>query len=270
MAFQAIRSVPPLDKIPTAGYKIAIDTDFGEFFFPEEDNVIYKSIELTGKWDPVEIEWLTRYVKPGMTCINIGAHIGYFSKILGVLVGDKGKIISVEANPRLIPFLQKNLWGLECEVEIYPAAASNRRGTGTLHVDSFNTGDNRLFRSKLNKYESQSNQLDIQLAVRTFPGDDILINALDFILIDGQGWDHVVIEGLTNTINMFRPTILCEFVPTWISELGSNPLEVLLQFQKLGYDIYALSGDKLTPEELLETASPANWCMNIILRFENA
>jgi FkbM family methyltransferase len=269
MASFGIACVPPLDEIPKSGYKIAVDAEYGEFFFPDKDNVIFNSIKLTGKWDPAEIEYLRLHVRPGMTCLNIGAHVGYFSKILGTLVGKKGKVISVEANPSLIPFLQRNLWGLECQVEIYPAAASNEYGTGVLHVDSFNTGDNRLFKSGLNKYESESKQIDIQLAVRTFPADDIPMDSLDFVLIDAQGWDHIVIEGLTNKIQRFRPIILCEFVPTWISESGSSPLEVLKQFQKLGYDIYSLSHGKLSPEGLLDTTSPTHWCINVILKFRN-
>jgi len=39
-----------------------------------------------GWWEHETTPWVKKYVKPGMTIVNIGAHIGYYSNIFPMLV----------------------------------------------------------------------------------------------------------------------------------------------------------------------------------------
>jgi FkbM family methyltransferase len=217
-------------------------------------------------WEPEEIAWIKGNVTQGMTCMNIGAHVGYFSKILGITVGESGKIISVEANPYLIPFLQKNLWGLKCDVSIYSAAASNESGIAILHIDNFNTGDNRLSPNQLNKFESESDQIDLQIAVKTFRADEIPVQSLDFVLIDTQGLDHIVIHGLSRAIRKHKPIVLLEFVPSWVRESGENPIKILTELLGFGYQFETLSGKSVSPQNIMEMCDEKNWCLNLVLK----
>src|ERR1700683_4353013 len=59
--------------------------------------------------DGVIEPWTTRLVqellREGQVAINIGANFGYYPCLAGHIVGPSGKMIAVEANPHLIPFL---------------------------------------------------------------------------------------------------------------------------------------------------------------------
>lgn len=48
-------------------------------------------------------------VKPGMRVLEVGAGSGYNAALLGVLVGNTGKVTSTEILPELVAFARKNL-----------------------------------------------------------------------------------------------------------------------------------------------------------------
>src|SRR6266540_956801 len=52
---------------------------------------------------------LTHFLKPGDTFVDCGANIGYFSVMAGHLVGRRGQVVAIEANPVTRTFLSRNL-----------------------------------------------------------------------------------------------------------------------------------------------------------------
>ena len=50
-----------------------------------------------------------RYLKPGMTVVDVGANIGYFSVIAAGLVGDTGSVHAFEPFPECFNRLKHNL-----------------------------------------------------------------------------------------------------------------------------------------------------------------
>ena len=62
-----------------------------------------------GTWEPKVIRAVTDTVKPGMTIIDIGAHIGYYSLLFAKCVGPSGRVFAFEPLPGNFALLQKNL-----------------------------------------------------------------------------------------------------------------------------------------------------------------
>lgn len=60
----------------------------------------------TGVIEPSLTNFLINSVKVSSTVIDVGANIGYFTVLLGYLVGPSGKVISYEANPTIFSLLQ--------------------------------------------------------------------------------------------------------------------------------------------------------------------
>ncbi|MDA9114551.1 FkbM family methyltransferase [Pontimonas sp.] len=72
--------------------------------------------------------------------------------------------------------------------------------------------------------------------VKGRPVDEILNGrTIDFCLIDAQGWEHEIVRGMPNTLSCNLPTMVVEFVPDWIADLGQNPHDVLRAYEDLGY-----------------------------------
>lgn len=67
-------------------------------------------------------------IKKGMLVVDVGANVGYFTRIFSSLVGSKGKVIAFEADRENFEVLKKNVAHLK-NVEIFNVAIADKSGT---------------------------------------------------------------------------------------------------------------------------------------------
>jgi len=60
--------------------------------------------------EPANNLLLMDILKPGDSCVNVGANFGYFTLLAAHLVGGEGDVISVEANPYIFHYLVKSVF----------------------------------------------------------------------------------------------------------------------------------------------------------------
>ena len=72
-------------------------------------NIVYPIFKR--KQDKLEIDFLTKTIKPGMVVLDIGANIGFYTEIVSKLVGSTGKIHAFEPDSLNFQRLQKKLLG---------------------------------------------------------------------------------------------------------------------------------------------------------------
>lgn len=77
-------------------------------FVPSDDLSITPALMLNGCFEPALAHYLIQNVKKGQTVVDVGANVGYFTIILGLLVGEEGKVVAYEANPNVFNFLRDN------------------------------------------------------------------------------------------------------------------------------------------------------------------
>lgn len=73
-------------------YKMYVDT---------RDVSISSHLMLEGYWEMWVTEAMMRHVRPGMTVLDIGANLGYFTMLLADLVGPTGRVLAFEPNPEM-------------------------------------------------------------------------------------------------------------------------------------------------------------------------
>ncbi len=79
--------------------------------------------------DGVHEPWTTRLVRellqPGQTYVNVGANFGYYSVLGAMIVGSRGKVLAIEANPTVFAILMKTIYfaGFPDRIEAYNRAA---------------------------------------------------------------------------------------------------------------------------------------------------
>ncbi len=171
----------------------------------ENDREISEHIMRDGFWESWITLWIVRNVKEGTVCIDAGANYGYFTFLLARL---GCKVIAVEANPEIIPFLEKSVELNNCQkqVKIIHAAAAAKRG-----------------KAKLNLKESILNSTIIDIPTRQ--SYEVKAIALDsireeigFVKMDIEGAEEFAWQGMKKLKN--KCVTLMEFVPDHYKERG--------------------------------------------------
>ena len=83
--------------------------EFNNLKFIARDYRIYYDLMRFGKFEPTSTYIFESLLKEGMTVLDIGANIGYFSLIASKLVGNSGKVYSFEPDPITFKYLKKNI-----------------------------------------------------------------------------------------------------------------------------------------------------------------
>ena len=81
----------------------------------------------TGCYEPELVALLRKVLDPGMTFVDVGAHIGYFSLIAAALVGEKGVVHSFEPDPDCFSRLVVNS-SVYSWVKTHNSAVADRNG----------------------------------------------------------------------------------------------------------------------------------------------
>ncbi|WP_250624172.1 FkbM family methyltransferase [Pinirhizobacter soli] len=193
-------------------------------------------------------------VRPGSICVDVGAHEGRHAIPLARLVGPTGKIFAFEPLPRqnktLHGLVEKE--GLAGTVSIYPYALSTTEGETTFVVAE----DAPAYSGLLERvYDSPTRLSRIDVQVRRL--DSVLrdtITALDYIKIDTEGAEWLVIQGASGLITAFRPTITFEFGLSSYKNYEVDPLAVHDYFLGQNYIVFDILGKELDAESFASSS----------------
>lgn len=172
---------------------------------------------LNEEYEQAETKWFKRTLRPGMTVVDIGAHIGYFTTLAASLVAPSGRVIAVEPDPHNFKLLTRNIRrnGLH-NVTVLPIALGNRRGQATLYRSPTNGGDHRLIPDR-----ELSRPIDVTIDTLDHVLQQLRVESVDAIKIDVQGYEPYVLSGSSQAITK-SPTlmILSELWPYGLKRAG--------------------------------------------------
>lgn len=194
---------------------------------------------LYGTWEPSVVRAITSTVKVGMSAVDAGAHIGYYTLLIAKCVGPSGFISSFEPLPANFELLKKNIQlnGLD-NVQAFPEALASQIGDIIINVppDLANTGDASI------RAIAGARHLRVRgVALDSFCAQSGL--RPDFIKIDVEGAEYDVLIGGQEVIARFRPTMLIE-LHHFDGRVASNPVPDLLA--GWGYQVRWLDRADLT------------------------
>jgi FkbM family methyltransferase len=232
----ALRHYRPGGGAPDLRPVTRVATDVGPLFIAADDAVILPHIRAHGCWEPEEGLIIDRHLEPGAGAVVIGAHVGYHVLRISRAVGPRGRVVAVEPEAQNFAMLCANLVaGGAGNVRPIEAQAADRSGTVGLSAPSNgNSGDYRAFPSPDRpRVPVAALSLDAVL-----PADP----PIGLVLCDAQGTDHQALRGMSRTIARDRPTILVEFWPAGIEQVGDEPEAVLAEYEGWGYEVRFAAG----------------------------
>lgn len=181
-----------------------------------------------------ETETVKRIVKAGMCILEIGANIGYYTVLMGKLVGKSGKIYTYEPYPPSVDILTRNvkLNNLADIVEVHNLAVSNENTIQKLYL-----GRASNVHSFIN-YKTDANNADY-IEVKTKDIREILVDTdrkIDLIRMDIEGHERELFNRLSGDIKVFLPAqIFFEIHP--LGDIDPDPTFTgpLTNMLELGY-----------------------------------
>jgi FkbM family methyltransferase len=174
-----------------------------------------------GYWEPGVSVAMANALAPGMTAVDIGANVGYFSLLMVDRVGAAGKVIAVEANPALAELLRETIMLNRLQnLTLHNLAASNGEG----HVEFYIApGRNLNSCILLDEWRDRVDPAQVR-RVQAVTADSLLasLDRVDLIKIDVEGAENMVLAGLERTIHR-NPglTIIVEYNFMRHSQSGS-------------------------------------------------
>jgi FkbM family methyltransferase len=209
------------------------------FLIPQVGSPIGLDLLVNGVYEPLELELALRLLQPGSTFVDVGANIGCYSIALAAAIRPGGRVLAIEASPRLQPYLERNIVmnGLHT-IEIVALAAGEREGTTAFHEapsHSFGMGS----------IAPQFNSRPLQLPMSTL--DRILqeraVERVDLMKVDVEGFELGVFRGARRALTgAHPPAVLFEFLD-WAEERAGLRVgaaqESLLDW---GYRLWTSSG----------------------------
>jgi FkbM family methyltransferase len=173
-------------------------------------------------------------IKDGMNCVDIGAHLGVILEEFERR-SPSGKNVAFEALAYKSDWLKKKY----PNAAIHCIALSETAGEVTFHYNKSQSGFSGL---KAHTLDSKNEDV-MCLTVPSAPLSDVLPDDyhLDFIKIDVEGAELIVLRSGLDRIQRDRPPILFECCRDSLELFGSTADEVYGFFDQLiNYDIYVI------------------------------
>jgi FkbM family methyltransferase len=222
-----IRRLVPAE-LDVSGAKVALNPN---------DPVISGALTF-GVYERTETRFFRAACRPGMTFLDIGANVGYYTALALPRIGGKGRVIALEPDPENFRYLEATIRANRAtNVVAIPKAVGAAAGTTVLHTSSTNRGDNRLY---------PNNLCDGSCEVEVCTVDHLLgslgVEAVDLIKMDVQGFEGHVLHGMRETIRRSpNLTAMIEFWPFGLQSAGTSPEEFLTELEQLDLRVYELT-----------------------------
>ncbi|WP_420641999.1 FkbM family methyltransferase [Candidatus Leptofilum sp.] len=199
-----------------------------------------------GVYEPNVTLIVKELIQPGMTFLDIGANIGYYSMLVAAKVTDKGRVLAFE------PIAEnRDLFAKSMEVnkfqnmELFPYAVSDSEHTVSLEMGG-RTSNSRITSAA----EANKNNLQAQTVVLdTFLSE---LTALDMIKMDIEGAEFLALNGMSSLVSRYKPHIITEFSPGLIPKTSHvQPIEYLQKIVGFGYNLQIIYPDGSRSETML-------------------
>lgn len=214
-------------------------TVFGSTLEVDARDIVGRFIYYFGIWEPNLTAWIQSRLKPGDCFVDVGANVGYFSVLASTLVGQEGKVISIEAIPRTFEVLTGNLDANRVRnARTINMAVWDKEETLTFFIspDTIN-GTSTTMPAQAERWKH-----DRRCDVRAAPLCSLLspdeIAAARLIKIDVEGAESRVISGLGSILDSGRRDLEV------VVEVSTKAFgDIVSFFRKHGFFSYHMEND---------------------------
>lgn len=198
----------------------------------------------TQKFESSEIKFVIDILKPGNVVFDIGANVGVYTITMAKIVGESGHVYAFEPGERELKTLKDNIALNNIKnVTVIEAAVSNKVGVSDFAISH----DGAM--NSLTDTGHPLQDIETWTSVKTITLDSFVaennIKMIDFIKIDVEGAEKLVIEGASKTIKDMNTCIMFEAGDTTSPAFGYTPYELMSLFRSLDFEVFHLGSKGL-------------------------
>ena len=173
-------------------------------FYPKDNtSSVVKALLANRIWEKKIDSLIKENVKPNDVCLDIGAYIGSHAKTMAFIGAE---VHLFEPQPLIVECLKATKNNLEIKKwAIHQVALSNVNGMNKFVTN--NDGDARFFKKSKKIWKDT-------FKVKTKTLDSFNFIKVDFMKIDAEGSEFLLLEGACKTIKKHRPVIIIEVFNT--------------------------------------------------------
>jgi FkbM family methyltransferase len=191
-----------------------------------------------GQYEEDTTRLFTECIKSGMTVLDIGAHVGYYSLLAAKLSGSGGRVISFEPDPDNYSLLVKNISenGYETITAVNKGVAANS-GAGTLYISRLDNGRHSTYRDNApsnNSISITTTSIDDFFSALEWP-------TVDLVKVDVEGAEMDVLNGMTGLLERCpNIRLVMELNPVLLKKAGVDPQAMMASLESQGFTLHQL------------------------------
>lgn len=243
-----IRNIASL--IGDKGYEVVISNDGKvyivlkngiKFWWIPRDPYSLLGMPLRGNFEPECTSLVAKLIKKGDTVFDVGGNFGWYSCHFAQLVGETGKVHIFEPT-MTIAELKNNLLlnGFEARCILNKVALGANKGIDTLFIpQKLGTAFASL---REHSYVNSSKTHKISVPIEKLE-DYVIVNKIekvDFIKMDVEGGEYLVLKGAENVLKDYSPVIMLELQEVHTKCFGYSPEELISYLGDFGYRLYEI------------------------------
>jgi FkbM family methyltransferase len=150
------------------------------------------------EYDAPVAAFLRERVRPGMTCVNVGANLGIYALQFAHWSAPDGRVVAFEPNPSTARVLRRHvvLNGMERRVRVVEAAVASAPGRATFFMAA-EDGMSRLGEPNPLLPATEPIQVEVTTLDRFLATEGV---RPDWILVDVEGFEVAVLQGARETL----------------------------------------------------------------------
>lgn len=192
---------------------------FGLQFELDLGDWIQRKIYL-GAYERLETQLVAELLRTGMTVVDVGANVGYYTALAASRVGSTGRIFAIEPDARAFAGLEKLVSRNHIPARAFNFGLGEKSGEEHLYLSP----DNRNNTPTMIAEDGFAPRATVPIRRLDDCLDEWRVDQVDLLKIDVEGWEPRVFKGASQALASGRiKAILCEFNDYWLRAGGSSP-----------------------------------------------
>jgi len=195
------------------------------------DRILY----YRGVHECLETKLCRHIIRPGFTCLDVGANLGYYTLLFAKLTNGIGAVHAFEPCPEEAERLCRNVsLNRFANIKIHPFALADT--SGKIGITERKKGGNTRIAATI---QEKCHEIDV-MTLDEFAAKEKIAN-IDLMKIDVEGAEVKFLKGGPDTISRCRPVMIIELNPKALGRFGNRVSEVSDFLHTRRYDLYTLS-----------------------------